>query len=118
MDRICLRLAWVCDVFQSFAQPSQNLLNGRLARATRSCLARWMPVIWRKELVKTNHGSAASARRELLDAGFLQAFSPPGTPEKWQFSRRKGAHLSRSTYTVARLAGRQSTAWEIMDYPI
>ena len=68
-------------------------------------------------MVKENHGSAAAARRELLDAGFLQAFSPPGTPEKWQFPHRKGSHLGRATYTVARLESQQSTAWEIMDYP-
>ncbi len=68
-------------------------------------------------MVKTNHGTAVSVRRELSDAGFLLAFSPPGTPEKWLQPNRKGSYLSRSTYTVARLEGQQLTVWEIMDYP-
>jgi len=68
-------------------------------------------------MVKTNHGTAVSARRELSDAGFLLAFSSPGMPEKWQQPPRKGRQLNGSAYTVARLEGQQSTAWEIMDYP-
>ncbi len=69
-------------------------------------------------MVKTNHSSAASARRELLGSGFVQAFSPPGSPEKWQQSNRRGLQLNGSTYAVARLEGQQSTAWEILDYPV
>ncbi len=69
-------------------------------------------------MVKTNHSSSVSARRELSDAGFLLAFSSPGTPEKWQQPNRKGSHLNGSVYTVARLEGQQSTAWEIVAYPM
>jgi len=69
-------------------------------------------------MVKTNHGTAVSARRELSDAGFLLAFSSPGTPERWQQPRRKGTCLNGSAYTVARLESQQSTVWAIMDYPI
>ena len=69
-------------------------------------------------MVKTNHSSSVSARRELSDAGFLLAFPSPGTPEKWQQPNRKGSHLNGSVYTVARLEGQQSTAWEIVSYPM
>ncbi len=69
-------------------------------------------------MVKTNHGTAVSARRELSDAGFLLAFSSPGTPEKWQEPRRKGTCLNGSAFTVARLESQQSTAWEIVAYPM
>ena len=69
-------------------------------------------------MVKTNHGSAVSVRRELLGDGYLLTFSSPGTPEKWQQPNRKGSHLNGSVYTVARLEGQQSTAWEIVAYPM
>ncbi len=69
-------------------------------------------------MVKTNHGSAVSARRELLDSGYVLAFSSPGTPEKWQQPNRKGICLNGSVYAVARLEGQQSTAWEIVAYPM
>ena len=68
-------------------------------------------------MVKENHGTAVSARRELSDAGFLLAFSSPGTPEKWQQPHRKGTCLNGSVYTVARLDLANSTVWEILDYP-
>ena len=68
-------------------------------------------------MVKTNHGSAVSARRELLDSGFVLAFSSPGTPERWQLPNRKGPHLNGSAYTVARLESQESTSWEIVEYP-
>ncbi len=69
-------------------------------------------------MVRTNHGTAVSARRELSDAGFLLAFSSPGTPEKWQQPRRKGTCLNGSEYTVARLDLANSTVWEIVAYPM
>ena len=68
-------------------------------------------------MVKTNHSSAVTARRELLDSGYRMAFSPPGAPEKWQQSNRKGICLNGSTYTVARLDHENSTVWEILEYP-
>ncbi len=68
-------------------------------------------------MVKANHDSAVSARRELLDAGYMLAFSPPGTPERWQLPNRKGARLNGSIYAVARLDRGNSTVWEITDYP-
>ena len=68
-------------------------------------------------MVKTNHGSAVSARRELLDSGYVLAFSPPATPEKWQQPNRKGSRLNGSTYTVARLDRADSTVWQIVSYP-
>ncbi len=68
-------------------------------------------------MVKANHGSVVSARRELVDAGFLLAFSRPGTPEKWQFSMRRGSRQNASVSTVARLERQNSTVWEIVDYP-
>lgn len=69
-------------------------------------------------MVKTNHGSAVSVRRELLGDGYLLAFSSPGTPEKWQQPHRKGSQLNGSAYTVARLESQQATAWEIVAYPM
>ena len=68
-------------------------------------------------MVKENHGTAVSARRELSDAGYVLAFSTPGTPEKWQQPRRKGTCLNGSAFTVARLESQQFTAWEIVEYP-
>jgi len=68
-------------------------------------------------MVKTNHSSSVSARRELLDSGYVLAFSSPGTPEKWQQPRRKGTCLNGSAFTVARLESQQATAWEIVEYP-
>lgn len=68
-------------------------------------------------MVKANHGSAVSARRELLDSGYVLAFSPPGTPERWQQLNRKGISLNGSVYTVARLDHENSTVWEIAEYP-
>jgi len=87
MGRVCLLQAFVCDRIHT---------SGRFRVSPNSELR----LI--EEMVKTNHGSAAAARRELSEAGFIQAFSPPGTPEKWQFPRRKGSY---STYTVARVDG-------------
>ena len=69
-------------------------------------------------MVKTNHGSTVSARRELLGDGYLLAFSSPGTPEKWQQPCRKGTCLNGSAFAVARLEGQQSIAWEIVAYPM
>ena len=69
-------------------------------------------------MVKTNHGTAVSARRELSDAGYVLAFSPPGTPERWQQPPRKGSQLNGSEYTVARLDLANSTVWEIVAYPM
>ncbi len=69
-------------------------------------------------MVRTNHGSAVLARRELLDDGYVLAFSPPGTPEKWQQPPRKGTCLNGSEYTVARLDLANSTVWEIVAYPM
>ncbi len=68
-------------------------------------------------MVKENHGSAILARRELVDAGYVLAFSPPGTPERWQQPPRKGSQLNGSAYTVARLESQESTSWEIVEYP-
>lgn len=68
-------------------------------------------------MVKENHVSAVSARRELVDAGYVLAFSPPGTPEKWQQPLRKGLRLNSSVFTVARLNRENSTVWEIVEYP-
>ncbi len=68
-------------------------------------------------MVKTNHGSAVSARRELLDSGYVLAFSSPGRPERWQQPNRKGICLNGSVYTVARLDWENSTVWEIVSYP-
>ncbi len=68
-------------------------------------------------MVKTNHGSAVSARRELLESGFVLAFSPPGTPERWQQPNRKGSQLNGVAYAVARLDRENSTVWEIVGYP-
>ena len=68
-------------------------------------------------MVKTKHGSAVSARRELVDSGYVLAFSPPGTPERWQQPNRKGTCLNGSAYTVARLNHADSTVWEIVEYP-
>ncbi len=68
-------------------------------------------------MVKENHVSAVSARRELVDAGYLLAFSPPGTPERWQQPLRRGPRPNGSVYTVARLNRENSTVWEIVEYP-
>ncbi len=68
-------------------------------------------------MVKENHGSAVLARRELLDDGYVLAFSPPGTPERWQQPNRKGSRLNGSAYTVVRLNHASPTVWEIVAYP-
>ncbi len=68
-------------------------------------------------MVKENHFSAVSARRELVDTGYVLAFSPPGTPERWQQPLRRGLRLNGSVYTVARLERLKSTVWEIVKYP-
>ena len=68
-------------------------------------------------MVKTNHGSAVSARRELVDAGYVLAFSPPGTPDKWRLLPRTGTCWNGAAYAIARLENQESTAWEIVEYP-
>ena len=68
-------------------------------------------------MVKTNHGTAVSARRELSDAGFLMAFSSPGTPERWQQPHRKGLRLNGATYAIAKLESQELTVWQIEKYP-
>ena len=68
-------------------------------------------------MIKTNHGCAAAARRELIDAGFVLAFSPPGTPESWQLLPRRGFDVNGSAYTVVRQESHDSTVWEIVNYP-
>ncbi len=68
-------------------------------------------------MVKENHCSVVSARRELIDAGFVQVFSPPGTPEKWQLLPRRGFGVNGSAYAVAWLESQEPTVWKIVEYP-
>ena len=67
-------------------------------------------------MVKTNHGCAASARRELVDAGYVLAFSSSGTPERWSFYDRAGSDPSKPVYTVGWFHGPESKVWEIAEY--
>ena len=60
---------------------------------------------------KRDHATVLQARRELIRAGFVTAFSSPGRPECW------GRVGNKTRYAIAREDRERCKKWHIVDYP-
>lgn len=61
---------------------------------------------------KQNHVTRSSVRKELLDHGFVTAFSSPGRPELWCKPGDKSQRFAVQRETLGR-----SERWHIVPYP-
>ncbi len=60
---------------------------------------------------KRDHGTVIDARRELVAAGFVTAFSSPGRPECW------GKTKDTRRFAIAREDRQRCKKWHITEYP-